>query len=424
MSSKSVLRMALAGALTAGAADFPLYGGDPRVSSVSHPEWAKMLLRGLDLDAPQAKRASEVFAALSWHSSLSIAADDVERAGDSASYPLTVASEGDYSIRLRMLGRSDSPVTAEVARRGEARPFATFTFRPTSHLTWLEGGRVHLGPGSYVASVSLPPGTSLDRLEVLPPCVASLEPLGGWQIAKIATTTDIAVTLIRALGRESDLDPAGAPLEIAGSDIQRYLPALSTPPHGEAGFRGGETGADGLLVFEPPEAGLYTVLAKGPPGGRQRWLVDGCRKSSLCPGATPAVKEGGFVPLLTSQFSRGRHTISVRLGAAASLERVRFEPKRNEGAAYLEALRRLGLDLGPEGPAARSKAVEAMDWLRQQRAASTGTSCPDLARPTATPRQVVQIRQPGKRGRRAGDPTARPGIAPFVPPPQVARPVQ
>src|SRR5206468_4440149 len=54
-------------ALVASAALLPLYG-DARPSPVSHPEWARMILRALDLLEPgagAADQASQVFSTLS-----------------------------------------------------------------------------------------------------------------------------------------------------------------------------------------------------------------------------------------------------------------------------------------------------------------------------------------------------------------------
>ena len=59
------------------AALLPLYG-DPRAGNVTHPEWARMILRGLDLldpDVPVSDFASQVFGTLSGRNSWTFAAD-------------------------------------------------------------------------------------------------------------------------------------------------------------------------------------------------------------------------------------------------------------------------------------------------------------------------------------------------------------
>ena len=54
----------------------PLFG-DPRVTPVTHPLWARLLLRALDMDdtANASSHASQVFGALSWRESLGLRAD-------------------------------------------------------------------------------------------------------------------------------------------------------------------------------------------------------------------------------------------------------------------------------------------------------------------------------------------------------------
>ncbi|HEY5908230.1 MAG TPA: hypothetical protein VIZ31_09305, partial [Vicinamibacteria bacterium] len=76
----------------ASASLLPLYG-DPRPSPVTHADWARMVLRGLDLldTTPLSEQASRIFATLSWKNSLAYRADrftesagvKVEGAGDS-----------------------------------------------------------------------------------------------------------------------------------------------------------------------------------------------------------------------------------------------------------------------------------------------------------------------------------------------------
>lgn len=442
MKSKNALRVAAAAALAAGiAALYPLYG-DPRVSAVSHPEWARMMLRGLGLDTPGAEKASLAFAALSWRTSLSFKGDEYEKADalqvvteppdavkagsavGTAAYPLTVVRAGDYAVRVRMMGRPDKPASAELAARGSTSPLVTFTFRPAPQLGWLEGGRVHLDSGAYLASVLLPSGTAMDRFEVVPPCVTSIEPLQGWQTPSIASTTDVAVTTLKALDKESELAPAGAPIDLPGTVIQRYLPAL-TNAAAVSSFAGGTNGAEGLLTFDVPEAGLYTVYVQGDIGGGQRWLADGCRKQLLCAASRPTKPQDEWFPVMTSELSAGPHAVSVRLGPNASVERIRVERKETTGASYVEALHKLGLDLGPEGSISRGKAADAMQWLKKERS-TLGASCAELAAPKPeTPTQTVaEIQQPGQTPGPSGQPPSIPGVSPFVPVPDVASPVQ
>src|SRR2546422_3499039 len=65
----------------AGAILVPLYG-DPRPSPVTHSEWARLLLKALELDGamPASATDRDVFSVLSWKESLSFAASQYLRA--------------------------------------------------------------------------------------------------------------------------------------------------------------------------------------------------------------------------------------------------------------------------------------------------------------------------------------------------------
>src|SRR4026209_2253310 len=64
----------IAGVVVASATILPLYGAS-RSAPVAHPEWARMLLRALDMDVQGATGAAQVFSLLSWKQSLAFAAD-------------------------------------------------------------------------------------------------------------------------------------------------------------------------------------------------------------------------------------------------------------------------------------------------------------------------------------------------------------
>jgi hypothetical protein len=444
MRSKSSLGIAVAAAVTFGfALLYPLYG-DPRVSAVSHPEWARMMLRGLDLESPGMDTASVAFGALAWHSSLAFKGSEFEKAdavrvlGDppnavaaeagvgQASYPLTVARPGEYQIRAHLSGLADKPASVEVMDRKGDKPLATFTLRPAAQAAWVDGGRVQLAGGAYLASVLLPPGTSLDRFEVVPPCVTNIEPLGGWQTAKVATTDDVAVTTLRALDKESELAPAGVPFDLPGSAIARYLPALRQAAATD-NFDSGPQGAEGLLTFQVPEAGLYTVSVKGNLNGGQQWTADGCKKQVVCTGSRRGTAAGEWTPVLSSDFTAGPHAVAVRLGPNSTVEAVRVQRKQAGADAYVAALKGLGLELGPDGPVTRSKMVDAVDFLRKENRASMGASCAGVAPPQPNPpsgQRVTHIAVPGQSAPTAGEPPTVPGVSPFVPIPEVPSPVQ
>ena len=132
------LKTLVLAAVVGAAALVPLFG-DPRSTPVTHPLWARMLLRSLDMtDAVRAStQASQVFATLAWRDSLSYPADRYLRAEGAVvreeggrpvlaaaagpaevSYAVAVAQPGDYQLRARLAGQPGTPATAEVAADG------------------------------------------------------------------------------------------------------------------------------------------------------------------------------------------------------------------------------------------------------------------------------------------------------------------
>ena len=170
---------ALAAAVIASLALLPLYG-DPRPSPVTHPDWARMVLRGLDLldSTPLSAQASQIFATLSWKNSLAYRADryltaegvQVEGTGEvrrvlaraevgEVAYPIAVARGGDYRVRLLLSGDPAFPAEAEIRALGQDKPEKVFTVPGHATPAWADAGTVHLDPGAYSATVLLPKGT-------------------------------------------------------------------------------------------------------------------------------------------------------------------------------------------------------------------------------------------------------------------------
>ena len=191
------LKTATLGAVVVAAALVPLFG-DPRQTPVTHAIWGRMLLRALDMNEAvrESTQASQVFATLTWRDSLTLTADRFSKgdgvavkdeggvrrvmAGSSPGevvYPLAVVQGGDYRFRARLAGDGTRPASAEIAPAG-GRAFKTFT------LAAGETGRKAAPRTSTPAPTPPPcccrPGCGLERLEVAPPCVASVEPAGGW----------------------------------------------------------------------------------------------------------------------------------------------------------------------------------------------------------------------------------------------------
>lgn len=400
--------LAAAGSL---AAILPLRG-DPRNAPVTHPEWARMLLRALDVpDAVRATpRASHAFAALSWKTSLAFRGDDyatgdhVEVADQgrvvattpsgTVSYPLSIVRPGDYRLRILAAGDPAAEITAEIRPFGRQEAQATFEVTPADAFGWIEAGTTHLDPGAYTASLLLPPGTRVEHVEVAPPCVNAVEPRGGWRATAIVESDDLAVTTLQAVDGESDLPPAASPIEIAADRFQSEEPRLLAIASGRTyeALRGGREGLKAWTMFDVPEPGLYTLSVFGVKGAGIRFLTDHCLKSILCPSSQEQGPEWWVVD--TALLTSGRHALAVNLGAGSTVERIRLERKKDSVADYVATVRRLGFDVGPEGRVGRPKAIAAMEWISGRRRQSARVSCGDVVPATDLQTQVAS-QQPG-----------------------------
>jgi hypothetical protein len=431
-------------ALVVGAAALVPLFGDPRSTPVTHPLWARMLLRSLEMtDAVRAStQASQVFATLAWRDSLSYPADrflraegavvrkeagrTVVAAGTAPAevvYSLAVVQPGDYQLRARLAGAPGNPATAEVVPMAGGSAVKALTFLPTEETGWVFGGSTHLDPGAYAAQFLLPPGCSLSQVEIAPPCVNPIEPLGGWKPAAVTTVQDLAVTALKAIDIEHELPPAASPVEITGADLSVEAPAEAVDARARAtgldslALRAGRKGLRAVVSVELPEAGLYSVSAFVSPGAGQRWLADGCRKAIVCPGEGTAWR-----PVLSQSFAAGRHTLLLTLGYGATVERVRFERKKDAPADYVATLRRLGFDPGPDGPVSRATALDAVRFVREQRRRLAASLCGDQVpfdeTPPALPTQVAATPTIGPPPQVPAPGPVEPPIGPPLLPPQ------
>ena len=427
----------------------PLFG-DPRSTAVTHPLWARMLLRALDMTGAirASTQASQVFATLAWRDSLSYPADRYLRAEGASlrdegghpvltaaagpaevSYALAVAQPGDYLLRARLSGAPGTRAAAEVRPLAGGSPVKAFSLLPTAEPAWLFAGSTHLDPGAYAALFLLPVGSTLIQVEIAPPCVNPIEPPGGWKPAGVTTSQDLAVTAVKALDVEHELPPAATPIELTGDQFQVEAPPGAVEARAKATgleamtLRAGREGLRAIVAVDLPEAGLYSVSAFVFPGTGQRWLTDGCRKAIVCPAVS-----SGWRPVMSQAFAAGRHTLVLTLGDGATVERVRFEKKRSEPSDYVATLKALGFDPGPDGPVARARALDAVRFIRDQGRRRTSELCGDVPLqepPTALPTQVAGATPIATQPPRGVPETGQPPIGPpILPPQQPASPTQ
>ncbi len=386
-------------AVVAAAALVPLFG-DPRQTPVTHPLWARMLLRSLDMtDAVRASsQASQVFAALAPRDSLTypadrfLSAEGAQVTGEGAqavltagaspaeiSFAIPVAQPGDYHLRARIAGAGGAPATAELRPIAGGEPLKSFTLVPAVETAWVSAGSTHLDPGAYAAQFLLPPGASLSQIEMAPPCVNAIEPANGWQAAGVTTGDDLAITALKAIDIEHELPPDATPIELTGDAFQVEAPQAAIDERAQAAgldamtLRAGGPGLRAVVSFDVPEAGLYSMSAFGTAGSGQRFLVDGCRKAVVCPSTSGA----GWRPIMSQTLAAGRHTLVLSLANGASFERLKLEKKKSSAADYVATMRRLGFDPGPQGPVTRTRALDAMRFVREQRRTLLTSLCGD-----------------------------------------------
>jgi hypothetical protein len=193
-------------------------------------------------------------------------------------------------------------------------------------------------------------------------------------------------------------------------------------------LKAGPTGLDASVFLDLPEAGLYSVSVFGVSGGGLRFTADSCRKSVLCAEAS-ATAGPQWRQVFSGEFSGGRHFLTVNLGRGASIQKIRVERKKDAIADYLAAVRRLGLDLGADGPVTRDKAVEAMRFIKTRRGLEAQGVCSDLVDREPTLVASAGLAQPvappgGGSGPVAGPVTApiNPISPPVIPPQDIASP--
>jgi len=369
----------------------PLYG-DPRRSPVTHSEWARMMMRGLNFEDNLAsiENADDIFRALAWKDQRNMVASeykrgtDVTKRGDfvdtgalvgEVAYDLAVVRMGDYNVRLNLRGELNEPFKVEIRKDGQVD--AAVVYQPTgsgAEFVSVDLGWIKLYPGNHTISVALPPNSSLESLHISPPCLGPIEPEGGWRAPALTSDKDLARTMLQALELESELPPADEPIELRAGKFDILAPdsRMGESGNDEDGFelRAEFEGLQAIVYADIEVAGLYSVSAWTTTGDGQTWIADSCRRADICPTADLAPR---WRNLLTLELNAGRHSFSVLLTNGASVGKVRLQRLKTAPEDYVAALERVGFRVGAPGPISRDKAREAMEWLRDRWKQKMGT---------------------------------------------------
>ena len=357
----------------------PLYG-DPRRSPVTHTEWARMMMRSLGFEEmiERIDNAEEIFTVLAWKNERTIPAPKYKRAMGVASmgdevqagsevgevaYDLPIVRDGDYNVRLRVRGNPDQPFTVEIRRDGNVDSEQTSKLTGSGNeLATVDLGWLRLRPGAHTISVALPPGTALESIHISPPCIAPIEPEGGWRAPALTTEQDLARTMLQALMLENELPPADEPISLRADAFEVLAPeSLAKDGSGPREELAGSTEGLHAVVYADIETqGLYAVSVWTVEGDGQTWLADSCHRADICPSGDPTPR---WRTILTTDLNVGRHSFAVLLTNGATVSQLRLQRLKTTSLDYAATLKRLGFDVGPAGPITRAKANEAREWL-------------------------------------------------------------
>ena len=414
------LKTLVLAAVVAVAALVPLFG-DPRSTPVTHPLWARMLLRSLDMtDAVRAStQASQVFATLAWRDSLSYPADRYlrgrGRAGARGGRPGGPRRAGRARPRCPTPWPSRSPATTSCARGSRARrarprrprscrwrggpAVKSFTLLPAAETGWVFAGSTHLDPGPTRPSSSCPRAAAQpggDR--------ASLREL------------DRADGRLEADRRDHEPGPRG---DRAQGDRRRARAAAGVDADRDHGrpVPGGGARAGGRGAGEGAGPRRHDA-ARGPLGAARDRRRSSCRRraSTPCPPSSPPARASagsrtaaarpwsaparatGWRPIMSQTFRRraphahpdARRRRDGRAGAARE-EEERALGLRRDAASGSASTR------GRTGPVARGRALDAMRFVREQRRTPPGVAVRGPGAVRADRRPPCRPRSPAAR---------------------------
>jgi len=167
----------------------------------------------------------------------------------------------------------------------------------------------------------------------------------GWQLDKLLTMEDLAVTSLRLLELQQALPPQGPPLLIEAESATHLGHAELTriahlgSPSGQVWVRAGAEESEIELTFTPPAAGVYHFDLRATGTSPVTAELDGRYRTSR---EFPPYLETR--PWLTLYLAAGPHTLKVTLPPRGGFDALLLTPLASTAADYLDlsGLRSLG----------------------------------------------------------------------------------
>lgn len=202
-----------------------------------------------------------------------------------------------------------------------------------------------------------------DRVELTayrPLCIAPAE---GWRGDRPLTFGAKARTLVRALGLEPRLPPAGDGLSIEGerfSEVSawggRTNRRLEEPASKGAWAMAVDSPAEFTYPLRLAEPAVVNLTARLHGTGAQIWSVDGRHRITVIP---PAEADAfAWTQVVTLPLAAGDHAIRALVPRGAGIDVVRVVPLRSTDSDYLALLEEAGYREGaPDAPVSHGAAL-------------------------------------------------------------------
>lgn len=391
--SRKTTRLGRAGTVLAvlGLLGLALGYGVAQSTTVTQAEWAVYMAQGLGLDwnLPENAKSNHYLERLDWTngiefqasqmldgSTATASADGSVQSGigtpSEALYQVATLRAGDYGFRVKLGGGGAVLKVSDHAYE---------LFQPDTAPRWVDLDRVPLDPGEHPMSLMLIDGARAESLGVTPPCMAPVQPTGGWTPLEPLTFTEMAVTLAKALDLERNLPEMGEPITIRGEDFRKtivypYDAALEDTSDDEPYWLSSGGSIVGAVVsFQVPEDGVYSIETRYLSPRPIRWAMDSCLRVVTCPVTASQI---GRRRSLALELDAGEHTLEVTLPPGAKLDRVDVQRRDGSPDEYLAAVEDEGFKLGKaDEDVKRRDALRAARRLRDRFDKLTQLRCSD-----------------------------------------------